>query len=177
MPHLLLTAKAHVEYRGKVWTPPIPEALRGHRYHDLKLREAALVAADSGANMMALTYLTIATATAIISATTTTGLFLGLNTSTPGNTGTAEIVPGTGYTGNRMGVTYAAFATDHQTSSNTQTFPLLATQAGGIPFFSLWTAATAGTVVNAGPTTGLSGSIPSGANVVFSNGISIAITG
>jgi hypothetical protein len=177
MARLLVTARGHIEYRGKRYTPPPPEELRGHRYYDLELAEAAVVAAEAGANMMALTYLTTAVATAMINTMTATGLFMGINSGNPANTGANEIAPGTGYTGNRQAVTWAAFATDHQTSSNTQTFPLLAVQAGGIPYFSIWTAATAGTVLTAGPTSGLTGSIPNGANVVFTNGITLTVAG
>lgn len=176
MARLLIVARGHIEYEGKRYTPDPPEELRGHRYYDLKLREEALVAAEAGA-VMALTYLTVATATAMIATMTNTGLFMGINSGNPGNTGANEIAPGTGYTGNRQAVTWAAFATDHQTSSNTQTFPLLAVQSGGVPYFSIWTAATAGTVLTAGPTSGLSGSIPNGANVVFTNGITLTVAG
>ena len=149
--------------------------LKGHRYHDLLIGKMALVAEDSDAKMV-LTYVTVAVATSMLSAITATGLFLSVHTASPGNTGANEIVPGTGYTGNRPAIAWAAFSVDHQTSSNTQTFPLLATQAGGIPFYGLWTAATAGTFVAGGPTAGLGGSIPNGANVTFTNGVTLTAT-
>jgi hypothetical protein len=44
---------------------------------------------------------------------------------------------------------------------------MVTTTAGGIPYFGIWTANSSGTWIIGGTTTGLSGSIPSGANVTF----------
>lgn len=147
-----------------------------HKFHDLEIGRMAEVAAALDATM-ALTYLTTAVATAMIACMTTTGLYMSIHTASPGNTGANEISPSTGYTGNRPSIAWAAFSTDHQTSNTTQTFALLASQAGGIPYFGLWTAATSGTFITGGPTSGLSGSIPSGANVVFTSAVTLTVAG
>ena len=158
-----------------------------HKFHDKELEKLAEIAHDLGATMMPLTYMTTTVATNVLSQITTTGLYLGIHSATPGNTGASEIVgsgmigyTSGGYTGTRQSIAWAAFATDHQTSNTTQTFPLLATQAGGIPYYSLWTdtgaTSHAGTFLFGGPTSGLSGSIPNGANVTFTNGVTLTVT-
>lgn len=150
-----------------------------HDFHDPEIEEMAQIAIVLGSRM-ALTYLPTSVATAMLATITTSGLFLSIHSASPGNTGTSELVAGTAYTavsGGRPPITWAAFATDHQTSSNTQTFAMLTTNAGGIPYFGLWSANTAGTYYAGGPTTGLSGSIPSGANVVFTSSVTLTIAG
>jgi hypothetical protein len=62
-------------------------------------------------------------------------------------------------------------------SNDTQTYAMLVTESGGIPYFGLWTANTGGTFLAGGPTTGLSGSIPSGANVTFTNSVTLTVSG
>lgn len=146
------------------------------QFYDLEIGKMAQVAADLDA-MMALTYLTVATATAMLANITTTGLYLSIHNGSLGNTGANEIVGGTGYTGTRPAITWAAFSIDHQTSSNTQTFAMLVAETGGIPYYGIWTAATAGTFITGGPTSGLSGSIPSGANVTFTSAVTETVAG
>ena len=129
---------------------------------------------------MALTYLTATVANAQLANITTTGLFMSIHSASPSNTGANELVAGTAYTavsGGRPPVTWAAASSGVVVSSDTQTFAMLVTQAGGIGFWGLWTANTGGTWLFGGVTTGLSGSIPSGANVTFVNGITITNAG
>jgi len=150
--------------------------LRTYKFHDPELAKLAEIAADLDAEM-ALTYLTAAVASSMLGAITTTGLFMSIHTASPGNTGANEIVGGTGYTGTRMAVTWGSVSSGVVSSNDTQTFPLLVTQAGGVPYFGLWTASSGGTFLTGGPTSGLSGSIPSGANVIFTNGITLTVAG
>ena len=150
-----------------------------YRFHDLETGRMA-EAADAVDATMALTSLTTAVATAMIAAMTTTGLYMSIHTASPANTGANEIVGNTGYTGTRPAISWSAFATDHQTSGGAnavQTFPMLVLESGGIPYFGIWTAATAGTFITGGPTSGLSGSIPIGANVTFTSAVTLTVAG
>ena len=149
-----------------------------HRFHDERLAEMAR-ASDAVKATMALTYLPASSASSMLAQVTTTGLFISIHTASPGTTGASEITPATGYTGNRPGVTWAAFntSTGAVVSSNTQTYALLSIQAGGIPYFGIWTGTTAGTYLGGGTTSGLSGSIPSGANVTFTSAITLTQAG
>jgi hypothetical protein len=171
MAHILGHAKGELIVPGlKVVRPPL------HKFRDPRIEDLAGLAAELEATM-ALTLLTAASANNMLANITTTGLFMSIHTASPALTGTNEIVGGTGYTGNRPAVTWAAAASGVVVSSNTQTFALLAIQAGGIPFFGLWTAATAGTYLTGGSTSGLSGSIPSGANVTFTSAVTLTVAG
>ena len=158
-----------------------------HQFKDPELAALAAICVDLGDPEMVLTYMTTTVATAVLNAITTTGLYVSIHTASPANTGANEIVAGTGYTGvsdgtstGRPKTTWGAFTTDHQTSSATLTYALLATQASGIPYFGLWTDTGAtshtGTFLFGGPTSGLSGSIPSGANVTFTSSITLTVT-
>jgi hypothetical protein len=161
-----------------------------HRYHDLEIGRMAETAQDLDA-LMALTNLTGAVSAAMLNAITTTGLFLSLHTgngAAVGQTGATEIVGSSmigyssgGYTGGRKAVTWNAPGTDGiNETSNSQTFGLLAAQASGILGWGLWTTdgSTAGTFLFGGSTTGLTGSIPNGANVVFAaGGVVLTVSG
>lgn len=139
---------------------------------------------------MALTYLSTTYAddavNGILAASTT--FYLSLHSASPGTTGANEILGTTevgyasgGYTGARMALTLGAALSGVQTATNTQTFPLLATFGSGISYFGIWTdtgaSGHAGIYICGGLTSGLSGSLPSGANVVFTNGVVIAVQG
>ena len=167
-----------------------------HQFRDPVLAKMAAVSLDLGDPQMVLTYMTTTVATAVLQAITTTGLYLGIHASSPGNTGANEIVgsgmvgySSGGYTGvsdgtstGRPKITWGAFATDHQTSSVTATFALLAAQASGINYFSLWTdtgaTSHAGTFLFGGPTSGTvnGSSIPNGANVTFASSVTLTVT-
>ena len=167
-----------------------------HLFYDPEVAELATLAVDLGATM-AVTYLNATQAAAVVALVTTTGLYLGINSGSPGQTGSNEIL-GTGmvgytsggYTGvsdgtstGRPKITWGSFSTDHQTSTNTQTFALLATFGSGINYFSIWTdtgaSGHAGTYITGGATSGsINGSsVPSGANVTFTNGLTVTVTG
>jgi hypothetical protein len=139
----------------------------------------AQVAFDLNA-LMALTYLPAAVANNMLANITATGLFMSIHSGSPSNTGANEIVAGTGYTavsGGRPPITWAASSGGIVVSNDTQTYALLVTESGGIPYFGLWTANTGGTYLGGGPTSGLSGSIPSGANVTFTNSVTLTVSG
>jgi hypothetical protein len=150
----------------------------GHLFFNPEIAEMAEVAAYLE-SQMALGYLTTATATAMLANITSTGLFVGLLTGASYAAAT-EIVAGTAYTavsGGRPPVTWSAFATDHQTSSSTQTFAMLVAQTSGIPYFGIYSTNTTSTLLCGGPTTGLTGSIPIGANVTFTSSITLTVAG
>lgn len=147
-----------------------------HAFHNPKYAEMAALAAELNAQM-ALTYLAAATADAMLGNITATGLFMSIHSASPGDTGANELVGGTAYTGTRPAITWATSANGVVVSSDTQTFAMLVTEAGGIPYFGIWTADTAGTYLTGGATSGLSGSIPSGANVTFTSSITLTVSG
>jgi len=162
----------------------IPEP---YHFRDPELEELAEIARLLGASM-ALTYLSATYASNMLGQITTTGLYMGIHTASPGTTGANEIVgsgmigySSGGYTGTRMAVTWGSVSSGVVSSNDTQTFPLLATQASGIPYFSLWTdtgaTSHAGTYLTGGATSGLSGSIPNGANVTFTSAITLTQAG
>lgn len=172
--HILGHAKGEIEIPG---LSVVQMGVDPYRFHNPEYGEMADVADQLNATMMALTLLTAASANAALGNITTTGLFVSIHTATPGTTGANEIVAGTGYTGNRPAVTWGSASSGVVVSSNTQTYALLAIQAGGIPYFGVWTASTAGTYLCGGTTSGLSGSIPSGANVTFTSSLTLTWAG
>jgi hypothetical protein len=152
---------------------------RTYQYHDLNTGRMADAAEALEANM-ALTYLASATATAMLAAITTTGLFMAIYAAAPGITGTGELAAATAYTavsGGRPPVTWGSVTAGVVPSTDTQTFAMLVTEASGILGWGLWSANTGGTFLGGGLTSGLSGSIPSGANVVFTNALTLTVAG
>jgi hypothetical protein len=146
-----------------------PLLIAEHTFHDSVLGEWAVMARDMDAQM-ALTYLAASVATNMLGQITTAGLYMSIHTASPGTVGSNEIVPGSGYTGNRPAVSWSSVASGvvYSANASTQTFALLSIQAGGIPYFGIWDHASgANSYLCGGATSGLSGSIPSGANVVF----------
>jgi hypothetical protein len=139
---------------------------------DPKIKGMAELAAFLDAEM-ALTYMTAAVANAMCACITTTGLFMSIHSATPGITGASELVPTTNYTpvsGGRPPIAWTSASSGAFTNSasgSPQTFAMVTTTAGGIPYFGIWTANSSGTWIIGGTTTGLSGSIPSTANVTF----------
>lgn len=175
MAHIIGHAKGEIVTPGlQVARFSVPSPRR--KFHDASIAEIAAVAEELQA-MMALTYLAAATASAMLGDITTTGLFMSIHTASPGTTGANEIVGGTGYTGTRPAVTWGSVTTGVVSSSDTQTFAMLVTESGGIPYFGLWTADASGTYLTGGTTSGLSGSIPSGANVTFTSAITLTVSG
>jgi len=101
---------------------------------------------------------------------TATVYYLGLNTANPGTTGASEV---TGGSYARQAITFLAASGGSKVSGGadaTQAFTGMPAEAGGIPYLSLWTASSGGTYLWGGTTTGLSGSIPSGATIDFATG-------
>lgn len=129
---------------------------------------------------MALTYLTATAASVMLTNITTTGLYMSIHSATPGNTGANELVAGTAYTlvsGGRPPLAWGSVSSGVVTSNDTQTFAMLLTQSGGIPYFGIWTANSGGTYLFGGPTTGLGNSIPNGAVVTFTSSITLTQAG
>lgn len=172
--HILGHAKGEVELPGLTIARLAPDT--PHHFHDSDIAEMARIA-DLLKAVMTLTYLPAATANAMLATITTTGLFMSIHTASPGTTGANEIVGGTGYTGNRPALAWAASSLGVVVSNDTQTYAMLTTEAGGIPYFGIWTAATSGTYLSGGVTSGLSGSIPSGANVTFTSAVTLTVSG
>jgi hypothetical protein len=123
---------------------------------------------------MALTYLAATYANNMLSQITTTGTFMSLNTASPGTTGANEFGS---YTGARPAITWAGASSGVVVSNDTQTFALTATAASGLTYFGIWNASTGGTYLCGGTTSGLSGSIPSGANVTVTSAITLTQAG
>ena len=104
----------------------------------------------------------------------TTTYYLSLHSATPGQTGTSEISGGS-YA--RQGITFGSASGGSEASTNSQTFTNLPAESGGIGYFGIWSAATSGTYIGGGTTTGLTGSLPSGISVNFATGaVTVAIS-
>lgn len=172
--HILGHAKGEIELPGLTIARLAPDT--PHHFHNSDIEEMARVA-DLLKAVMALTFLPGTVANNMLANITTTGLFMSIHTGSPGTTGANEIVGGTGYTGNRPALAWAASSLGVVVSNDTQTYALLVTQSGGIPNFGIWTASTSGTYLGGGTTSGLSGSIPSGANVTFTSAVTLTVSG
>ena len=98
----------------------------------------------------------------------TTTYYLALFTSDPGTTGASGEVTGGSYA--RQAIAFGSASGGSQASTNAQNFTLMPIEASGVPYFGLFTAASGGTYLGGGTTTGLSGSIPAGSTVAFAIG-------
>jgi len=96
-----------------------------------------------------------------------TTYYLSLHSATPGQNGASEI---TGGSYARQVIQFGAASGGAESSTDSQTFTNLPAEASGIPYFGIWTAATGGTYLGGGTTTGLTGSLPSGISVNFATG-------
>lgn len=103
-----------------------------------------------------------------------TTYYLSLHSATPGQTGTSEISGGS-YA--RQAITFGSASGGSEASTNSQTFTNLPVESGGIGYFGIWSAATSGTYIGGGTTTGLTGSLPAGISVNFATGaVTVAIS-
>ena len=96
--------------------------------------------------------------------------YLALNTGDPGTTGASEV---TGGSYARQPITFVAASAGSKASGGTdatQTITGMPVEAGCCPYFSIWTTLTAGTFLEGGTTTGLSGAISAGATITFASG-------
>ncbi len=98
---------------------------------------------------------------------TATTYYLSLHSADPGTTGASEITGGS-YV--RQAITFAAASGGSTASASGQTFTGMPAEAGGCPYFGIWTASTAGTYLEGGTTSGLSGAISAGSTVTFASG-------
>lgn len=90
--------------------------------------------------------------------------YLGLNTTSPGQTGANEV---TGGSYARQALTFGAAASGVATSSDAQNFTSMPSTT--IDYFSIWSAATSGTYGLGGQLTS-SLTVPAGATVAFATG-------
>jgi hypothetical protein len=97
-----------------------------------------------------------------------TTYYLALFTTDPGTTGATGEVTGGSYA--RQAITFGSATSGSQASTNAQNFTLMPLEASGVPYFGLFSAATSGTYLGGGTTTGLSGSIPAGSTIAFATG-------
>ena len=97
-----------------------------------------------------------------------TTYYLALFTTDPSTTGASGEVTGGSYA--RQGIAFGSASAGSQASTNAQTFTGMPVLAGGAPYFGLFTAASSGTYLGGGTTTGLSGAISAGSTVTFSIG-------
>ena len=104
-------------------------------------------------------------AAAFPSATT---FYLALFTTDPGTTGASGEVTGGSYA--RQAIVFGTPASGSTSSTDAQTFTNLPAEAGGIGYFGIFSAATAGTYGGGGTVSGLSGSLPAGITVTFAIG-------
>ena len=103
-----------------------------------------------------------------------TTYYLSLHSATPGQTGANEISGGS-YA--RQSIVFGAASGGSEASSTSQTFTNLPAESGGIGYFGIWSAATSGTYIGGGATTGLTGSLPAGISVNFATGaVTVAIS-
>lgn len=93
-----------------------------------------------------------------------TSFYLGLNTTSPGQTGANEV---TGGSYARQTLTFAAAASGVATSSDAQNFTSMPSTT--IDYFSIWSAAASGTYGLGGQLTS-SLTVPAGATVAFATG-------
>jgi hypothetical protein len=109
---------------------------------------------------------------------TATTYYLALFTTDPSTTGASGEVTGGSYA--RQPINFAAPSGGTAVSGGSnpaQSFTNMPVEAGGIPYFGIFSAATAGTYEGGGTTSGLSGSIPAGATVSFAAGqVSVAVS-
>ena len=113
--------------------------------------------------------LTVASADTMLTAgpcVPSTTYYLSLHSADPGTTGASEI---TGGSYARQAITFGAASAGSQASTNSQAFSNMPAEAGGVPYFGVWTAATGGTYL-CGGTTNLSAAISAGAAVNFATG-------
>ena len=97
-----------------------------------------------------------------------TTYYLALFTSDPGTTGASGEVTGGSYA--RQSIAFGSATSGSQASTTAQNFTSMPIEASGVPYFGLFTAATSGTYLGGGTTSGLSGSIPAGSTVAFAIG-------
>ena len=173
MPHIIGLA------RGKVTLPDGTTWRCGARFpfDDPELAAMALIAEDLDA-YMALTYASTAVGTAIIATVTATAIAMSIHTGSPATTArtrsptTVPAATPSPYAplspGQPMGP-------PRRSSNDTQTYTMGASWTPvPIPYFGFFTATTSGTWLFGGPTSGLSGNIPAGANVTFTSAVTLS---
>jgi hypothetical protein len=99
---------------------------------------------------------------------TSTTYYLALFTTDPGTTGASGEVTGGSYA--RQTIAFAAAASGSKASNTSQSFTGMPVEAGGCPYFGIFSAVSSGTYLGGGTTSGLSGAISAGSTVTFASG-------
>jgi len=94
--------------------------------------------------------------------------YLALYTTDPGTTGASGEVTGGSYA--RQSFTFATAVSGSQASNSVVNFVGMPAEASGVPYFGIWSAATGGTYIAGGATSGLSSAISAGATISFASG-------
>src|ERR1035437_4513584 len=81
----------------------------------------------------------------------TTTYYHSLHTADPGTTGTAEV---TGGSYARPTIVFGAAAAGVVTSTTAQIYTAMPAEAGGCPYFGIWSTITGGTYMGGGSTSG-----------------------
>ena len=97
-----------------------------------------------------------------------TTYYLALYTTDPGTTGASGEVTGGSYA--RQSIAFGSASAGSQASTTAQNFTGMPVEAGGVPYFGIFTAATSGTYLGGGSTSGLSGAISAGSTIAFAIG-------
>jgi len=114
--------------------------------------------------LLAPTYENAAVSAVYVPSTT---YYLSLHTATPGQNGASEASGGS-YA--RQIIQFGSPTNGTEVSTDSQTFTNMPASSTGFPYFGVWTAATGGTYIGGGTTTGLTGSLPAGISVNVASG-------
>lgn len=148
-----------------------------HVFHDAYYAKIARIAKECDAQM-ALTYLAATYAANMLNQVITTGLYMSIHSASPGTNGANELLAGTAYSGsNRPAISWGSISSGVVVSNDVQTYTLIGTLSGGIPYFGLWTAGSSGTYLFGGATSGLSSSLPNGAVITFTDSVTLTQAG
>lgn len=94
-----------------------------------------------------------------------TTYYLALFTSDPSTTGASGEVTGGSYA--RQSIAFGSASGGSEASTTSQSFSGMPAEAGGVPYFGIFSASSGGTYVCGGTTTGLSGAISAGSTITF----------
>lgn len=96
-----------------------------------------------------------------------TTYYMSLHTATPGNTGASEVVGGS-YA--RQAIVFTTASAGVESNTLTINFSSLPAEAGGIPYFGLFTLASGGTYLGGGIVNGVPGPMSAGTSLSFGAG-------
>jgi hypothetical protein len=96
-----------------------------------------------------------------------TTYYMSLHTATPGNTGASEV---TGGSYARQAIVFTTATAGVESNNATITFSSLPAEAGGIPYFGIWTLVSGGTYLGGGTVTGVPGPMSAGTSLALGAG-------